>query len=490
MLPLPSAGALPSQPFFASGPQRVRLARERYFDEGQRPTGLVPEPVIQSWARCISAHHRPQDNITFDPVSRSRMHAALARNRPLLRAAAEELQRLEAAVGATGCRVLLTDAEGVVVHATPGSGRPRELLPIVSRVGVNLAEFVVGTNAPAVVLKTGQACAVSGAEHFFDSVQRLHCAAAPIRDANGGVAGVLDLTVEARPFGFDASALVGVVAVAIENRLLQEAAHQHLVLQFQVSPSLLGSPLEALVGVDAHGRVAWANSTAQQLLGLALHTPQRPAAETLFGQRLDTLMSQTGQTLAQPCRLPNGLTVWLRARRPGADGLQGACGAGSGSHTPCALPPPLASAEPPASLGSPTQQAEALALHARPPARSHAQPDALESVASASAQALPPAVSGPEEHAPAHSQADGATAASPGAAPGTVAATLGDHQRELIDKVLADCEGNISRAARRLGVSRGLLYRRRRDAERALSCRAGGAGAAAGPTGSGLGDLD
>ena len=493
MLPLPSppAGTLPPQPFFVSGPQRVRLARERYFDEGQRPTGLVPEPVIQSWARCISAHHRPQDNITFDPVSRSRMHAALARNRPLLRAAAEELQRLEAAVGATGCRVLLTDAEGVVVHATPGSGRPRELLPIVSRVGVNLAESVVGTNAPAVVLKTGQACAVSGAEHFFDSVQRLHCAAAPIRDANGGVAGVLDLTVEARPFGFDASALVGVVAVAIENRLLQEAAHQHLVLQFQVSPALLGSPLEALVGVDALGRVAWANSTAQQLLGLALHTPQRPAAETLFGQRLDTLMSQTSQTLAQPCRLPNGLTVWLRARRPGADGLQGAFGGASGSRTPSALPAQLARPEPPVSLGSQAHPAEPpMPLHPQPPARSHLQPDTLGSVASASAQALPPTASGPVEHAPAHSQADGATAATAVAAPGTVAATLGDHQRELIDKVLADCQGNISRAARRLGVSRGLLYRRRRDAERALSCRAGGAGAAAGPTGSGLGDLD
>jgi transcriptional regulator of acetoin/glycerol metabolism len=466
----------------------VRLARERYFDEGQRPTGLVPEPVIQSWARCISAHRRPQDAIAFDPVSRSRMHSVLARNRPLLRAAADELQRLEAAVGATGCRVLLTDAEGVVVHATPGSGRPRELLPIVSRVGVNLAESVVGTNAPAVVLKTGQACAVTGAEHFFDSVQRLHCAAAPIRDANGGVAGVLDLTVEARPFGFDASALVGVVAVAIENRLLQEAAHQHLVLQFQVSPALLGSPLEALVGVDAQGQVAWANSTAQQLLGLALHTLQRPAAETLFGQRLDTLMGQTGQALAQPCRLPNGLTVWLRARRPGADGLQGVCSGGTGSNTPAAHSLQRARPEHTASLGAPSRPAEPpIPLHPQPSARTQLQSHTIEPAASAVAPALSPTVPAPDGPSPAHLQADVAAAATPGGAPGAGAATLGDHQRELIDKVMADCEGNISRAARRLGVSRGLLYRRRRDAERALSSCTGGA---ASPTVSALGDLD
>jgi transcriptional regulator of acetoin/glycerol metabolism len=50
---------------------------------------------------------------------------------------------------------------------------------------------------------------------------------------------------------------------------------------------------------------------------------------------------------------------------------------------------------------------------------------------------------------------------------------LGEHQRDLIDRVLAECEGNISRAARRLGVSRGLLYRRRRDIE-ARDAQAGG----------------
>ncbi|MFY9511800.1 MAG: GAF domain-containing protein, partial [Rubrivivax sp.] len=276
---------LPAQPFFALPTQRVDLARERFFGGGQRPTGLVSEPVIQSWSRCVGAHRSPREALAFDPVTRSRLHATLTRNRPLLGAAAIELARLEAALASTGCRVLLTDAEGVIVHATQVVASPLEpVLKSAARVGVNLAEGCVGTNAPAVVVKTGQPVTVHGAEHYFDCIRTLHCAAAPIRDGRGQLVGVLDLTLEARAFGFDAAALVGVYATAIENRLLEAAAHEHLVLQFQVCQTMLGTPLQALVGVGSDGRVAWLNSTAQQLLGPG-SGPDMPA-EQGFGATL------------------------------------------------------------------------------------------------------------------------------------------------------------------------------------------------------------
>jgi sigma-54 dependent transcriptional regulator, acetoin dehydrogenase operon transcriptional activator AcoR len=383
----PPAAHLPAQPFFASAVQRVDLARERFFGAGQRPTGLVSEPVIQSWARCEGARRSPREAVAFDPVTRSRLHAALTRNRPLLGAAGDELARLEAALGGTGCRVLLTDAEGVVLHATQGTALALEpVLKSAARLGVNLAEGSVGTNAPAVVVKTGAAVTVTGAEHYFDCIRSLHCAAAPIRDGRGRLAGVLDLTIEARPFGFDAAALVGVYATAIENRLLQAGASEHLVLQFQVCNTMLGSPLQALVGVDGLGRVAWLNSTAQQLLGPG--SGREGQADTLFGTTLAELLARSTGDEPRPLRLPNGLTVWLRARLKAHDGLRAAV----------AMPAP---AEPPR------------------------------------------------------------------AAPAPGAATLGQHTREVIERTLAEQRGNISRAARQLGVSRGLLYRRMKGWARA-----------------------
>jgi transcriptional regulator of acetoin/glycerol metabolism len=393
---------LPPQPFFASPGQRVGLARERFFVEGQRPTGLVNEAVIQSWTRCLGSRRNPLEAVAFDPVARNRLRATLERNHALLTAAGAEIQRLEAALAGTGCRVLLTDADGVIVHATTVAATPQEpVLRRVSRLGVNLAEGAVGTNAPAIVLKTGSAVTVLGAEHYFDCVRSLQCAASPIRDGAGRLAGVLDLTVEAKPFGFDAAALVGVYATAIENRLLQAGADEHLVLQFQVCSTMLGSPLQALLGVDGRGRVAWLNSTAQQLLGPG--SQHEPDAERLLGATLAELLARSTVDEARPLRLRNGLSVWLRARLQARDGL-------------------------------------------RP-------------VVAVQAAATPPGAE--PATAPAERAAD--AAAAPPRAPADASATLDQHTREVIERTLADNAGNISRTARRLGVSRGLLYRRLRE---------------------------
>jgi DNA-binding NtrC family response regulator len=43
-------------------------------------------------------------------------------------------------------------------------------------------------------------------------------------------------------------------------------------------------------------------------------------------------------------------------------------------------------------------------------------------------------------------------------------ATLRDADRTLIERTLRDCAGNVSETARRLGVSRSLIYRRLRPA--------------------------
>ncbi|MFN7724067.1 MAG: helix-turn-helix domain-containing protein [Rubrivivax sp.] len=417
--------SLPAQPFFAQPVQRVGLARERFFGDGQRPTGLVSEPVIQSWSRCLGARRAPGEQVAFDPVSRSRLHAMLDRNRGLLQAASAELQRLEAALGGTGCRVLLTDAEGVIVHTTvaPVAAAPEPVLKRVARVGVNLAEGLAGTNAPAVVVKTGAPVTVLGAEHYFDCIRSLNCAAAPIRDGLGTLAGVLDLTVEGRPFGFDAAALVGVYATAIENRLLQAAAQDHLVLQFQVCATLLDTPLQALVGVDRHGRLAWLNGTAAQLLGGG---SPGTAAEAAFGAPLSALLSRSSQAEATPLRLPNGLGVWLRARLLARDGARAALALGA----PPAAPTP------------------ALADRPTPP---HGPAPRTEAAVGAPVQPLVAADTTNRDTA--HPTSDSPLGL----------ATLNQHTREVIERALQQHGGNISGAARALGVSRGLLYRRLRE---------------------------
>jgi hypothetical protein len=192
--------------------------------------------------------------------------------------------------------------------------RPRD-----ERVGLNMSEQAMGTNAPGIVAATGQACTVTNGEHYFDELHAFRCAAAPIRDVHGRLAGVLNLMVEEQHFSFDASPVVGMYATTIENTLLQAQSHEHLVLRFQVTPALLHTPLQALMGVAADGRVAWMNGTAAQLIGQPVDTAC--SAQELLGHDLSRLLQLSGQPGPAPLRLASGLGVWMQAHLQTSHGL-------------------------------------------------------------------------------------------------------------------------------------------------------------------------
>lgn len=380
----------PTQPFFNTPESRVALARQRFFERGERPTGLVSEAVIQSWMRCLQQRQRPEGAVEFEPVTASRVQGVLRRNRLLLQVAADEMRELGDALAGTTAGALLVDSQGVVMHST--WERPLVEAPVMnvaSRVGVDLSEAAVGTTAPGVVLRCGQAVCVVGAEHFAQGVQRVQCAAAPVRDGLGRLVAVLDLSIEGRSFGFDAAMLVERYARGIENRLLQALAHEQVVVQLQVDAALLAGPWAALVGVGEDGCVAWLNGAAAALLGQTSWwaAPIGLEAEALLGLPLPALRAACDAAVPHRLHLPSGLGVWCRCRRVG-DAMV--------DEAPAGLP--------------------------------------------ATAAAAPPSPPAPAPQ------------------------TLHDADRELVQRTLRDCGGNVSQAARRLGVSRGLVYRHLRAA--------------------------
>lgn len=409
-----------ANPFYATRAETVALARRRYFDDGIPPAGVVSEAVFQSWTRCQRLHDGPGRNVEFQPVTQSRAQLALHRNRTLLEAWQAEVTNLQSLLGRTSCAAMLTDGSGVMIGATC-SGRPHErLMPVATRVGVNLSEEAVGTTAPGIVVRTGQAVCVLGSEHFFDHVRQMHCAAAPIHDATGCLAGVLDISSESIEFGFDAAAMVGYLASAIENRLLIAQSAEHLILRIQMAPPLLDSSTVGLVGIRKDGKVAWVNGVASSLLGVngtACHQ-ELPAAEELLGSSFGRIASIPRQGAAV-LSLPNGLSLWARSELHGP------------GHATDRLQVSMLSSSKQADLATSDTLPKA-----GPPGRGDSAPP-------------PPAIE------PERSEL-------PSVRPQTVKTT---HQ-DLLQRTLSECGGNLSEAARRLGVSRGWIYRRSHGASR------------------------
>ena len=379
---------LPSQLVHATPEQRLDKARRQLFEEGIRPTGLVGEAVIQSWMRCVGASRDPHEHVEFQPVTRSRVHSTLNRNRRLLAAAECGLAELKLSLAGTGCRALLVDATGVVVQSSQLAGNMGDhLLPALDRVGVNVAEGVIGTSAPGIVTRTGRPCMVLGGEHFFETIHPLYCAAAPIRDVTGSLVGVLDLSIERRPFGFDAESLVSQYATAIENKLMLANADDQLVLHFHTNRTLLDTPFEALAGINGEGQIVWMNEVARRYFGSVTGD-----AELLFGVTMGQLSNLLRRSDPSMTPLASGIAVWMRVAlhaRDGAPMLVPVCG--TDSDQPAEVESPMAT----------------------------------------------PMVTLATE----------------------VTSKLDALNREYIDTTLAACGGNVSRAARTLGVSRGLVYR-------------------------------
>lgn len=396
--------------FFTSASQRVALARQRYFEEGIVPTGAVKKEILDSWARCQRLRLKPNGTIEFNEVSQSRAHLALQRNHLLIEAWAGQTSELERTLSGTSCSAMLTDATGVLIASTGPTSSEAQITRIAHRVGINFSEDAIGTTAPGLVLKTGQAATVLGGEHFFEGVQPMYCAAAPIRNIHGELAGVLDISSEHKPFEFDVAAVVSLYATSIENRLLVTQSQDQMIVRLQVTPSLLDTPMSGLVGLNAKGMLAWSNGVASRMLGID-HSDisgGEVAAESVFGQTVTQLLRLSAPS---PSRLANGLSVWIKVDTPSTQGA---------GNTLVAV-------------ASPSFKDSA-----------HIRTEQASSFSTIGHSASAPQ---PANGSDAASQLD-------------LASTLKDLDKSLIRHTVKAYNGNISKAARHLGVSRGLIYRR------------------------------
>jgi transcriptional regulator of acetoin/glycerol metabolism len=299
--------------FSNSRNDRVALAKEKYFEEGVLPTGLVSDQVFQSWMRCYRANLSRQESVAFQTVSLSRSQLAAQKNRSLLEAWVREQDNLLPVIRSSSCSAVLTDPTGLLIGLTPSNKDAQKIIPVAHRLGVTFAEESVGTTAPGLVARTGQQASVLGSEHYFAGVKDMFCAAAPVRGVDGQLAGILDISSEMVPFSFDPSVLVSAYASSIENRLLLLQSKNTIVVKFQFLPGLIDSPLVGMLGINFDGSIIWINSAANSLLKIPFECQaENLKFDEIFDVRINELLQLLGKGPSIQ-RLPNGFSVYLSA---------------------------------------------------------------------------------------------------------------------------------------------------------------------------------
>lgn len=309
----------------------AQARRELIHGEAPRSRGIacVDSWISRSWQRCIESGRRPQQRVSFDPVSLSASRDVAECNRALVSAARPVIERLSRAIADTRYFAILTDANGIVVDVgtlPDGTDAASRYARDIGRIGVDLSERAIGTSAIGTALAEQESVWLHRGEHFFDDTSVYSCAGAPLFGPRGDCIGMLDLTgvqVVERP---ELRHLATLSARSIENMLvLREPCELLLHLAWPGSPA--GSEAtEGLLCIDAAGHLTGANAAARQMLHQPLARSQHALHfNDLFALPLHMMFdaARRGDAVLE-VPLWSGLRVQVRPQRGGSGtGLPG-----------------------------------------------------------------------------------------------------------------------------------------------------------------------
>jgi len=355
-----------------------------------------PQTILSSHERSLAFGLLPQHPADLTRLEPAALQELQYRNARLCAQALPVMEMLHEQLTHAQSMVLLTDASGVVLHALGDAGFLQKAQTVALAPGALWSEARKGTNAVGTALMTERPTLVHGQEHFLKAMHFLTCSAAPIFDHKGALLGVIDVSGDRRSYHPHTLALAGMAARLIEAQWFADKFRQHLRLHFHPSPASLGTLHECVLALDETGGVLGANRRAIELLGAAAPHLRRESVQSLFGLPLGRIADRSRTQDAQ------GMPLTLLRN------------------------------------GMPAQQ-----VHAKLSFNRMAMNGA---VPEADVESVPIVVAPP---------------AAPVPIPAVSAVlSLRDTELKTIQAALNSCGGNLSLAARQLGIGRSTLYRK------------------------------
>jgi len=229
---------------------------------------VQPNTLIQrSWERC----EKQADTLANEPVllDRADLDTRLDQYASLLQTAAPHIATASGIAAQAQGILLLSDASGVILHATGNNAFLHKADQVTLRPGASWAEGHRGTNAIGTALIEKSFTRVIGQEHYLPCNRILSCHAAPIHSPRGEILGVLDISGDARTLPDYTGDLVRITARQIGNQILDRAGTHIARLQFQRHAGPLNAAQCGTLLI-ADQQIVGANETAAELLDVPL----------------------------------------------------------------------------------------------------------------------------------------------------------------------------------------------------------------------------
>jgi sigma-54 dependent transcriptional regulator, acetoin dehydrogenase operon transcriptional activator AcoR len=324
----------------------------------QHATGLlVPGVPGDDMASMIAISHqrseqfglRPDSQPDFSPTSGADLSHLVEQNRLLYSHAVPAMETLYQQIANTHNMVLLTDAQGVIVHSLGDADFLEKANRVALTPGVAWSEESKGTNAIGTAIAERAPTTVHADQHFLCANHFLTCSAAPITDHRGNVVGVLDVSGDRRSFHKHTMALVRMSALMIENQMFAATFENAITLHFHTRPEFIGTLMEGIASFSPGGRFLAANRNGLFQLGLSYPALQAHTFSSLFGLPVSALYDHyrtAAPGLLDLC-MHNGVRVCGRAELRLTNGVHVLTGAFDDAPQAAALVQPAARAQTP-----------------------------------------------------------------------------------------------------------------------------------------------
>lgn len=211
-----------------------------------------------------------------------------------------QLDQLFQLVCPTGCNLLLTDAQGIVLERRVSQGDAATFRGWGLWRGMDWSEEVQGTNGIGTCLAEGRQVTIHREDHFYARNTRISCIDAPIWGPDGRIIGALDVSSARHDNSPQWNALIAAqvaqTARMIEADLFRAAFPKARII---VAPQMDRSENPLLLAVDRDDLMIGANRAARRAFGLEKEGRLRPlpAADLLAQDDADPDLGQAGRRI-------------------------------------------------------------------------------------------------------------------------------------------------------------------------------------------------
>ncbi len=223
--------------------------------------------IEASHERCKKKGIRPENIFSTRVLEGEPLKLKLEQNKELISTAAPFLNHLYNFVQGSGFFAILNDAEGCILSVIGDDTILKEANKLKMIPGAYMDEENIGTNAMSMVISEGMPVQVSGKEHFIKAYHKWTCSAAPIKDSNGKIIGIIDLTGYSENVHPHTLGIVVAAANAIERMLEVNSINSVLRISKQHIESIFDSISSGILTSDLSGNITSINKHAVKMFG-------------------------------------------------------------------------------------------------------------------------------------------------------------------------------------------------------------------------------